>query len=67
MQECFFNRDCNLNLPSLSKNPVYDFKFVFLDIFMSISKGQLISKCPFGVIVWNKIPEKKFENFCPRN
>ena len=31
------------------------------------SKGQLISKCPFGVIVSTKIPTKKFDNFCPRN
>ena len=23
------------------------------------TKGQLISKCPFGVIVWTKIPTKK--------
>ena len=30
------------------------------------SKGQLISKCPFGVIVSTKIPTKKFDNFCPR-
>ena len=29
-------------------------------------KGQLISNCPFGVIVWTKIPTKKFDNFCPR-
>ena len=29
-------------------------------------KGQLISKCPFGVIVWTKIPTEKFDNFCPR-
>ena len=29
------------------------------------SKGQLISKCPLGVIVWTKIPTKKFDNFCP--
>ena len=30
------------------------------------TKGQLISKCPFGVIVSTKIPTKKFDNFCPR-
>ena len=30
------------------------------------SKGQLISKCSFGVFVWTKIPSKKFDNFCPR-
>ena len=28
-------------------------------------KGQLISKCPLGVIVSTKIPTKKFDNFCP--
>ena len=28
-------------------------------------KGQLISKCPFGVIVSTKIPTKKFDKFCP--
>ena len=31
-----------------------------------ITKGQLISKCPFGVMVWTKIPTKIFDNFCPR-
>ena len=25
---------------------------------LGIVKGQLISKCPFGVIVWTKIPTK---------
>ena len=29
-------------------------------------KGQLISKCPFGVIVWTKISTKDLTNFCPR-
>ena len=28
-------------------------------------KGQLISKCPFGIIVWTKIPTKLFQDFCP--
>ena len=32
----------------------------------AFTKGQLISKCPFGVIVWTKIPTKKFDKFCPR-
>ena len=31
-----------------------------------LGKGQLISKCPFGVIVSTKIPTEKFEKFCPR-
>ena len=29
------------------------------------SKGQLISKCPIGVIVSTKIPTKKIDKFCP--
>ena len=29
------------------------------------SKGQLISKCPFGIIVWTNIPTKLFLDFCP--
>ena len=29
------------------------------------TKGQLISKCPFDVIVWTKIPTKKFPRFLP--
>ena len=30
------------------------------------TKGQLISKCPLGVIVWTKIPTKKFPRFLPQ-
>ena len=29
-------------------------------------KGQLISKCSFGVVAWTKIPTQKFAKFCPR-
>ena len=29
------------------------------------AKGQLISKCPFGVIIWTKIPTKLFPRFLP--
>ena len=32
-----------------------------------LTKGQLISKCPFGIIVWTKIPTKSFLDFCPEN
>ena len=32
----------------------------------ALTKGQLISKCPLGVIIWTKIPTKKFDKFCPR-
>ena len=31
----------------------------------SILKGKLISKCPFSIIVWTKIPTKLFLDFCP--
>ena len=30
------------------------------------TKGQLISKCPFGFIVRTEIPTKKFDRFCPK-
>ena len=30
-----------------------------------LPKGQIISKCLLGVIVWTKIATKKFDNFCP--
>ena len=33
------------------------------NLFRPLPKGHLISKCPFGVIVWTKIPTKKFDNF----
>ena len=36
------------------------------NLFYQITKGQLISKCPLGVIVWTKIPMKNMTNFCPR-
>ena len=29
------------------------------------TKGQLISKCLYEIIVWTKIPTKNFDNFCP--
>ena len=34
-------------------------------IYYCHSKGQLISKCTFGFIVWTKLPMKLFLNFCP--
>ena len=32
---------------------------------LDLLKGQLISKCPLGIIVWTKIPTKLFLDFCP--
>ena len=34
-------------------------------LILKTAKGQLISKCPFGVIVWTKIPTKYFPGFLP--
>ena len=35
----------------------------FVDKYFYFLKGQLISKCPFGIIVWTKIPTKLFLDF----
>ena len=32
---------------------------------LKICKGQLVSKCPLRVIVWNKIPSNFFPGFLP--
>ena len=49
-----------------SQNPK---KFYFINkysvsSFFILSKGQLISKCPFGIFVWTKLPTKLFLDFC---
>ena len=36
-----------------------------LNIFCGGHKGQLISKCPFGLVVWTKITTKFFPGFLP--
>ena len=33
---------------------------------LDVPKGHLISKCSLGVIVWTKIPTKKFDKFYSR-
>ena len=38
---------------------------VMTTFFKNIPKGQLISKCPIGVIVWTKIPTNFFTVFLP--
>ena len=50
---------------SLAKlKDLMEWSFIKLDQFVlnfqnsKIGKGQLISKCPFGVIVWTKIPTR---------
>ena len=55
-----------------------DFVFDFIHFFVIIednfgqlhnlhylAKGQLISKCPYEIIVSSKIPTKLFLDFCP--
>ena len=61
---------------SLSSEVQVNFNSIFLtknlnqgivDKYSIIStKGQLISKCPFGVIVWTKIQTKNFLGFLPQ-
>ena len=41
----------------------YKEKIFYSVIILSI-KGQLISKCLFGVIVWTKNQRKNYQNFC---
>ena len=38
---------------------------VFFQVFMAFLKGQLISNCLFGAIVWIKKPTKFFPVFLP--
>ena len=49
-----------------SKSHLLIIKHIFSNIIGCIAKGQLISKCPFGVILWTKITTKNLTNFCPR-
>ena len=44
----------------------YFIKDLSYTILAELIKGQLISKCPFGVIVWTNIQTKNLTNFCPR-
>ena len=41
------------------------FKEISLTDLILLSKGQLISKCSFGVIIWTKIQTKIFPEFLP--
>ena len=42
--------------------------YPFSDLILKYGpKGQLFSKCPFGVFVWSKIPTKEFYKFLPKN
>ena len=64
--------------PSLSDGPLRDLfkqqeeeryklrqKHVVEKEKLVLAKGQLISECPFGVIVRTKIPTEKFDKFLP--
>ena len=48
-----------------AENEISFLRGVGKNIF-KVFKGLLISKCPFGVIVWTKIPMKNLTNFCPK-
>ena len=53
---------CQNEFMESSFYPKYEQKIVKIS---ALTKGQLISKCPFGFIVWTKIPTKLFLDFCP--
>ena len=53
------------NEPRNSVNLATNLIFFFSILKIGRFKGQLISKCPFGFIVWTKLPTKLFLNFCP--
>ena len=40
--------------------------WVRIEFFKRLTKGQLISKCPFGVKTYSKIPAKNFPGFFER-
>ena len=51
-------KDCYPKLETCTicrDNNLYDNRFEEIVKRLQLSKGQLISKCPFGVIVWTKI------------
>ena len=35
------------------------------DSLTLVTKGQIISECPYEITVWTKIPTKKFPRFLP--
>ena len=43
---------------------VYKLK-IEISYFFGAGKGQIISECPYEIIVWTKIPTKKFPRFLP--
>ena len=47
------------------KNTLARILVLFSRMFYLLIKGQLISKCLFGVIVWTKKPTKFFQGFLP--
>ena len=57
---------CMLNLPNFSKDNYLNLKSAPCAVQKGPTKGQLISKCPFGVIVRTKIPTKNFPRFLPQ-
>ena len=53
----------NLKFPLCQKAVTY---FIYMYCKVPSTKGQLISKCPFGVIIWTKIPTNFFPGFLPQ-
>ena len=61
----FMNLYVQLHSKKVSNKTSEKNKFCLVSQQSKITKGQLISKCHFGLIVWTKIPTKIFLDFCP--
>ena len=59
-----FSFNCTIN--NLGSNlGLWPILFLCVNQEQSVTKGQLISKCPYEKSVSSKIPTKIFVNFCP--
>ena len=45
--------------------PLTEMYFLCCTQQLAPTKGQLVSKCPFGVIIWTKIQTNFLKYFCP--
>ena len=50
------------------RNLIFEYTKMILSIHKKLSmlKGQIISECPYEIIVWTKIPTKKLPRFLPK-
>ena len=58
--------DTQKKIEKFCKTSVLNDEIIYSQVYDTRNKFQLISKYPFGVITWTKIPTNIFENVCPR-